>query len=101
MKLNAQQVAKVHDQTGVKPVPENHPVAEDLKDTFGDHTFYLASEGLYVLESMEPPQDGGQMAKAMVVASWTDESRTELMPHEPQSTTLIVTLDDSGPDPAA
>ena len=101
MKLNGQQVAKVHDQTGGNPIPENHPLFSDLKDVFGDHTFYVVPDGLCVWETMETSNNGGDVMKAMVVASWTDETKTELMPHDPQPTSLIVTLDDPGPESAA
>lgn len=101
MKLTTQQVAQVFDQTGADPVPEDHPVMPGLRNAFGDHTFYMAPDGLCVWESVGDADSGGQMAKAMVVASWTDEGKTELRPHDPHPTAIIVKLDDESPDPAA
>ncbi len=93
MKLNAQQVAQVSDQTGADPVPEDHPVVSDLKNAFGDHTFYMAPDGLCVWESMGESDTGDEMAKAMVVASWADEEKKELLPHDPKPTAVVVKLE--------
>jgi len=93
MRLSAQQVAQVFDQTGADPVPDNHPVVPDLKSAFGDHTFYMAPDGLCVWEPMGQSDTGNEMAKAMVVASWADDEKTELLPHEPKPTAVIVKLD--------
>lgn len=93
MKLTAQQMAQVFDQTGADPVPEDHSVMDDLREAFGDHTFYMAPEGLCVWEPVSNADSGSQVATAMIVASWTDEEKTELLPHAPQPTTIVVTLD--------
>jgi hypothetical protein len=37
---------------------------------------------------------GGQVAEAMVVASWADEEKTELQPHDPKPTAIMVKLDE-------
>ncbi len=41
MKLNAVQLQKVEEQFGVEAIPEEDPVTSDLKEAFGDHTFFF------------------------------------------------------------
>jgi hypothetical protein len=94
MKLNDEQVAQVFDQTGADPVPENHQAITELRSVFGDHTFYVAPDGLCVWEPMGHSDTGGQVAEAMVVASWADEEKTELQPHDPKPTAIMVKLDE-------
>lgn len=86
MKLSTAQIAEVKEQTGIDPVPEEHPTTPNLKEAFGDHTFFLDTNGLHVLESAqeEQTQDEKQALAVIRVASWTDENRTALAPHEPQ-----------------
>jgi hypothetical protein len=43
MKLNAVQLRKIEEQFGVEAIPEEEPVTSDLKEVFGDHTFFLDS----------------------------------------------------------
>lgn len=95
MKLNADQVAQVFDQTGADPVPEDHQAIMDLQTVFGDHTFYVAPDGLCVWEPMGHADTGGQVAEAMVVASWADEEKTQLQPHDPKPTAIVVKLDEA------
>ena len=91
MKLNARQIAQVRDQTGAGPIPETHPTLPQLQDTFGDHTFYISPNGLCVWE-WDNEDSGAPKAKAMVVASWANDDKTELAPHEPRPTTNVVEL---------
>ncbi len=92
MKLSADQIEQVHDKTGVDPIPKNHPSLPELRDGFGDHTFYLDSDGLHIWELTEAAGEEGQVIHAVRVASWTNEEKTSLSPHEPQSSEAIVKL---------
>lgn len=100
MKLSTAQIAEVKEQTGIDPVPEEHPTTPNLKEAFGDHTFFLDTNGLHVLEAAqeEQTQDEKQALAVIRVASWTDENRTALAPHEPQvsEAALEVTADEGG-----
>lgn len=99
MKLSTAQIAEVKEQTGIDPVPEEHPTAPNLKEAFGDHTFFLDTNGLHVLEAAPGEKIEEKQALAVIrVASWTDEERTALAPHEPQvsDAALAVTADEEG-----
>lgn len=91
MKLSANQIAHAADEIGAQPVPEDHPVVMQLTRIYGEHTFFVDGEGLEIVEVTRP--DGSDNAACVVkLASWTDDDRTRLAPHEPQATDLVVTL---------
>lgn len=91
MKLSEAQVQAVEEQTGLQPIPEDNPAMQQLKDNFGDHTFYVDERGLYVLET--PAEDNQEThATAVQVASWADESCTALQAHEPMATEAVFKL---------
>ena len=99
MKLDAAQQRKVQEQVGAAAVPEEHPAADDLKEAFGDHTFFLDSDGLNIVEPNPGPESSsGVLVK---VASWANEERTELMSHAPQVLQVTVEFESNGHDPAA
>lgn len=94
MKLSANQIAQAADEIGAQPVPEDHPVVMQLTRIYGDHTFFVDGEGLEIVEVTRP--DGPNNAACVVkLASWTDDDRTRLAPHEPQATDTVVTLEPS------
>ena len=95
MKLSDNQVKAVEEQTGLQPIPEDNPAMDQLKENFGDHTFYVDDRGLYILET---PQDDAQQAQATAVqvAQWTDENRNALQAHEPQATDAVFSLQPQG-----
>lgn len=67
MKLNRQQMSIIRKQIGIAPVPE--PVAQtDLVGKFGDQTFYVDDEGLYVFEPVVPPSGQGDGLIAIQLA---------------------------------
>jgi hypothetical protein len=92
MKLSAKQIARTADEIGAQAVPEDHPVVMQLTRLYGDHTFFLDGNGLEIVEATP---DAAADAEACVVklASWTDNDRTRLTPHEPQATDTVVILD--------
>jgi hypothetical protein len=91
MKLNDEQVKAVEEHTGLQPIPEDNPAMTQLKQNFGEHTFYVDDRGLYVLETAAD-DDQQTHATAVQVASWTDENRTALQAHEPQATDAVFKL---------
>jgi hypothetical protein len=92
MRLSTTHVERALSQMDAQAIPENHPVVPQLNELFGDHTFFLDSAGLSIVEPTEPPQDGVQAGQVVHIATWKDESRTSLAPHEPEPTETIVLL---------
>jgi hypothetical protein len=89
MRLNPTQVKQTLSQIDAQVLPDTHPVAAQLSDMFGDHTFFLDQSGLKVLE----PTDAAtavttEVAAGEVVslADWSDATLTSLMPHAPEPT---------------
>ena len=84
MKLTKSQIETIRERFGADPVPEDSPADDLLKQHFGDHTFYVDEVGVLVFEAEDPaPSDQGRQAVPMRVASWTDEKRDALAPHDP------------------
>jgi hypothetical protein len=50
MKLTPVQVQRPLDQFEAQAVPENHPAILELTGLFGEHTFFLDSQGLNIVE---------------------------------------------------
>lgn len=99
MKLNARQLRSVEEQLGVDAVPEEHPATPNLKEAFGDHTFFLDTDGLNIVEpDPSPKSSSGNVVK---LASWATEQRTELLSHAPEVLPVTVDLESDEPDPAA
>lgn len=92
MKLDTTQVAKVHEQTGLLPVPECDSSQVRLEQHFGQHTFYVDPVGLYIWESLDPASAGPLQAIALKIASWANEDMTILQTHEPRETGTVVVL---------
>jgi hypothetical protein len=95
MKLNSAQVEQTLSQFEAQAIPEDHPVVPRLCELFGDHTFFLNSSGLNVIEpSLNESTDGGSQAGTVVnLADWSDADRTSLAPHNPEPTEINVKLE--------
>jgi hypothetical protein len=93
MRLNPAQVEQTLSQFEAQPLPDNHPAVPQLNNLFGDHTFFLDSSGLNVLEPAELPDVDAAAAKIVNLAYWTDENLTSLTPHEPEPTGMVVVLE--------
>jgi len=98
MKLEGMQLKTVEEQLGVDAIPEEHPVTPELKRAFGDHTFFLDTEGLNIVEP--DPETESASGAVVKLASWT-ENRDALRGHEPEVLPVIVKFDSNGFDPAA
>jgi hypothetical protein len=44
MKLNAAQVEQTMNQFEAEVIPDDHPLASELKELFGDHTYVLSRQ---------------------------------------------------------
>jgi hypothetical protein len=100
MKLSTARVRQTLDQleeqaafTDTVAVPEESPALPKLNEVFGEHTFFLDSEGLHIVEPA--PADAGDAASGQVVklASWSDPARTSLAVHRPEPTEIVVVLE--------
>ena len=100
MKLTSAQVERTLSQFEAEAIPENHPVVPQLCELFGDHTFFLDSNGLNIVEPAEAGGAGVQSAKVVNVASWSDANSTSwsdansnrLEAHEPEPTDVVVVV---------
>jgi hypothetical protein len=93
MRLNDMQVKQTLSQIDAQVLPDSHPVAAQLCDMFGDHTFFLDQSGLKVLE----PTDTATAVTTEIpagevvsLADWSDPTLTSLMPHAPETTGTII-----------
>ena len=89
MKLSEPQITRVVGQTGAAVIPQDHPAASELESKFGEHTFFVDDEGLYVWDC---PSDADSESKKLVgmrIASWSSEKQNALVPHEPIPTEVL------------
>jgi hypothetical protein len=93
MKLTSAQVERTLTQFQGEAIPDNHPVIPQLNGLFGEHTFFLDSHGLNIVEPAEAAGSDAQLAKVVNVAHWSDTNRNRLEPHEPEPTDVVVTLE--------
>ncbi len=99
MKLNTAQLPKIEEQLGGEAVPEEHPVTPNLKEAFGDHTFFLDDAGLNIVEpDPSPESSSGNVVK---LASWASQERTELLSHIPEVLPVTVDLESDETDSVA
>ena len=93
MKLTSAQIEQTLNQFQAQAIPEDHPVLPRLNELFGDHTFFIDSNGLNIVEpTSESAGERTQAARVVNVANWSDETETGLAVHEPQPTDAIVEL---------
>ena len=96
MRLTQNDADNTARQLEARPLPENHPVAESLVELFGEHTFFVDADGLFIVETAERELDGGaELGRVVKLANWVDEHRTVLSPHRREDTDIVVTLDDA------
>jgi len=93
MKLNSAQVERTLTQFEAQVIHEDDPLVPKLNELFGDHTFFLDSNGLNVVEPNERTEAGAPAGTVVNVASWSDAQLTSLMPHEPEPTEVVVILE--------
>ncbi|WP_158816663.1 hypothetical protein [Methylocapsa sp. S129] len=95
MKLSSGSIDRTLIQFTAEAVPNEHPVAKQLRSNFGDHTFFLDGNGLNIVEPGEPYPNGAPTGRVVKLATWTDASKTSLAPHERVYTDIIVALDEA------
>ena len=95
MKLTSAQVERTLTQFEGDVIPDNHPVVPELNSMFGEHTFFLDSHGLNILEPAEASSAGVQSAKVVNLANWSDANPKRLEAHEPEPTDVVVIVGSS------
>jgi hypothetical protein len=81
MKLTSAQVERTLTQFQGEAIPDNHPVVPQLNSLFGEHTFFLNSKGLNIVEPTEATGAGAQSAKVVNLANWSKANPNRLEPH--------------------
>lgn len=89
MKLSALQADRVLQRVDCQVISPRHAIAPQLRQAFGDHTFFLDAQGLSIVESASPDRQVGNIVK---LADWADESHTTLAPIGPEPTAVAVRL---------
>ena len=89
MRLTSAEIERTLNQFEAQAFPDNHPVAPQLRELFGDHTFFLDRNGLNIVEPTEPTQAGAMAGKVVNLADW---NANDLAPHEPQPTDVVIVL---------
>jgi hypothetical protein len=93
MRLTSEQVERTLAQFDAQPIPEDHPALPRLNEVFGDHTFFLDASGLNVVEPTAVSVDSGAATGQVIkIAGWSDEQLTQLAPHPPEPTDLVVVI---------
>jgi len=101
MRLSPERVQQALDQFEAQVIPDSHPAMAQLTELYGDHTFFLAANGLNIVEPLGASEAGVETAAVVNLASWTDASAVSLRLHEPKATNVIVELVSEDPDLAS
>ena len=92
MKLTSAQIERTLNQFEAKALPDNHPLVPKLTELFGDHTFFLDSKGLNIVEPTDEAPEADAQASVINLANWGDANLTSLAPHQPELTGATVEL---------
>jgi hypothetical protein len=72
-------------------IGEDSALKPKLSELFGDHTFFLDSEGIHIVEPAET-RSSVPAGKVIKLATWKDNKRSALTTHRPQATDIVVVL---------
>ena len=90
MKLTTAWVDQTQSQFDVQVIPDNHPAAGKLHEAFGDHTFFLGSEGLHIVEQLEEPDMDPPGREVVKLARWGNDEHTSLEIQEPETVGVVM-----------
>lgn len=93
MKLSPTDVNQTLGQFDAQVIPDDHPSVPQLNNVFGEHTYFVNGDGLSIVEPTRTTDAGGTAGQVVKIASWSDESRSQLAPHEPEPTDVVVALE--------
>ena len=97
MKMNSAQIQQtLHTlnaaELNAEAIPAEHPMISQLERLFGEHTYFLDSRGLNIVEPVEAGNDG-RLGVVVNLASWTNFAAESLQPHQPEPTETVVDLE--------
>ncbi len=92
MKLDDQGVERTLSKFEAQKIPDDHPAVPQLRELFGEHTFFIDGAGLHIVEPAASDDGGKETGKVVRLASWSDANRTSLYPHAPEPTDVVVEL---------
>ena len=92
MKLTSAQIERTTDQFDAEPVPNDGRLVAELEEIFGDHTFFLAEDGLHIVEPAAT-QAGTPAGRIVKLARWADRDRKKLAVHRLEPTSVVINLD--------
>lgn len=97
MKMNTAQIERtLHTLNAAalnaEAIPAEHPMMSQLERLFGDHTYFLDSRGLNIVEPVEAGHADSRLGVVVKLASWTDGRAESLKPHQPEPTETVVDL---------
>lgn len=93
MKLDSNGVKRTLDKFEAQHIPDDHPAVPQLREVFGEHSFFVDGEGLHIVEPADTESQTTETGKVVRLASWSDANRTSLAPHPPVPTDVIVELE--------
>jgi hypothetical protein len=96
MRLTPLQIERAVGQFQFQQVPDDSRLMPELSRTFGDHTFFIGSAGLHIIDPVEVDEIGRPVGRIVKLASWTDPQHTTLAAHEPEFTDAVIDLGSSG-----
>ncbi len=96
MKLTESEIRQVKAALGVDPVPEDHPAIPQLYENFGEHTFYADQDGLGFFMQRAREDVPPDHATFVLIAGWTDDTRSALTSMEPRVTETSLSLTGPG-----
>ena len=96
MKMNSAQIEQTLHKLNAQEfkaeaIPAGHPMMSQLERLFGDHTYFLDSNGLSIVEPLEPENDA-RLGVVVNLACWADDRAESLQPHAPETTELVIDL---------
>jgi hypothetical protein len=100
MKLTSTQIDRVLDQFRAEVIPSDSPALPELEEVFGMHTFFLAREGLHLVERSPSTNSVKHPAFIVRVASWWNEE-SSLMPSDPEVVVAVDLSDAESAEPDA
>jgi hypothetical protein len=92
MRLTSALIEQTLSQFEAEAIPDSHPAVPELNRLFGDHTFFLDSNGLNIVEPAQSPEARVQAGKVVNLASWNNADPPSLAPHEPEPTDVVIVL---------
>jgi hypothetical protein len=101
MKMNSSQIERtLHTlnaaELNAEAIPAEHPMMSQLERLFGDHTYFLDSRGLNIVEPVEAGHVDGRLGVVVNLANWTDGKAESLQPHQPEPTEMVIDLEADG-----